>query len=221
MKKNDRAAGMSLLETMIGLGLLALLLPMAYKLLTNSGQVAALSEDRLKLRAVARNMESFVDCSQIPQTCVPGQLISLPKKNGGILVAANEQNLLSGWRVRALCTSGSHFIVQAIKDNPITKQGMSWDDPKSTLFPEKTLCSSRPTASEASPGDQIEVKAGTSCLVTRKDQLPCNPPPPPPCDPGFASLGMSVDTFGGDDDPVELGVLGQRWMLYCRKINPT
>nr|WP_218110263.1 hypothetical protein [Oligoflexus tunisiensis] len=218
---------MSLLEVMIGLGVLGILLPLAYKLLMNSGQVGALSEDRLNLRSVARTVESFVDCPNVPPTCVPQQLMDLPKRNGGILIAASGQTMMGDWRVRALCTGDNQFIVQVAKENPkgtfakdpVTKQVLDWDHPKSTLFAEKTLCPSQPSAPAAPGLDLIEVKAGTSCLVTNKSLLPCNPPTPPLCDPGYESLGMSIDTFGGDDDPVELDVLGQRWMRYCGKIS--
>ena len=165
----------------------------------------------MNLRSVARTVENFTDCAAVPKTCVNGQLVAIPKKNGGTLIAANGKTVFSNWTVTALCTGSNQFIIQAAKDPKTTV----------TLFPEKTLCTAQPAAAKAEEGDLIDVKAGTACLVNSINALPCNPPPPlpPACGNGFVSRGLSLDTFGGNDDTEVTNVFGQRWLRYCSKVH--
>jgi hypothetical protein len=225
INKPHSSSGVSMLEILVGIGLLGLVLLFAYKLLINTKEFNTQSDDRMNIRSVARNLESFVDCPNVPKTCVSNQMLALPKKNGGILVNSNGQTVMAGWRIRALCTGSNQFQVQAARldaagnfaKDPITKQPLDWSHPKSMLFAKKTLCSSQPTPTVAVT-DLIEVKAGTSCLVNSPSGLPCNPPVPPPCDPGFTSRGLSIDTFGGKDVNEVPNIFGQRWMRYCGKV---
>ncbi|HYX34501.1 MAG TPA: hypothetical protein VE954_15460 [Oligoflexus sp.] len=113
IKKFSGSHGISMLEILIGIGILGLVLPFAYKLLIGSRQFSAASEDRFNLRSVARTVESFVDCPAIPKTCTTNQMLNLPKKNGGILVRSDGQTVMGGWTIRAFCTGGNQFKVQA------------------------------------------------------------------------------------------------------------
>jgi hypothetical protein len=224
VKKLHPSSGIGMLETLIGIAILGIILPFAYKMLIQSRQFGASSEDRLNLRSVARMIENHVDCPNLPTTCTAQQLIALPRKNGGTLVAANGQTLLLGWRVRALCTSSNQFKVQVarlgpkgefVKD-PLTGQILDWDAPRNTIFAEKMLCGSQPPAAGTPSIDIFQAKSGSSCLVSNPSLLPCNPPTPPACDPGFSTRGVSLDTFGGTDGTVPSS-FGQRWIRYCAK----
>jgi type II secretory pathway pseudopilin PulG len=226
MPKLRDNSGMSIIEVLLGVAVIALVVPFGLKIMLNTNKVNKKTEERLDLRNVTRTLTQRVDCANVPASCSAGSLLTLPKKGGGQLVSNAGNTVMGGWTVRALCTGGNEFKVQIARmlpggqfaKDPVNNVPLDFNHPKATLIPERGLCLSEEDTPPAEPEDLMEVIPGASCFVTQLSQLPCAAPNPPQCPAGYASAGLSLDGWGGDDDPVNSDVFGQRWIRYCIKL---
>ena len=223
MSNIPKSGGYSIVELLMGVAISGAVLVLVNTFFTTAMSVHTHSNYKLDSRAAARTIAATIDCAATPTTCTLTNLVTIPKRGGGTLLANTGLTIISGWNVRALCTDPTHFTVQAAKItssgvaavDALTKKALDWNHPEAALFSSSTLCPTGGTGVAASSA-ALTVVAGVSCLVTTKAALPCNPAAPPACPAGKVSKGTSLDTFGGDEATNLNAIFGQTMLRYCQ-----
>jgi len=224
-------AGFSLIEVIISAGLLGLIAYVAQTQMLLNMKFNKLNNDRYELIEVAHDIERLIDCSSVPKVCPvsAGTYLDLKSKKGGNLITKDRTSTIKDWRIAAECAPQNTILVRGAKvdkkgafvKDPLNGKLMDWKDKKGIIFPAGSLCS----AALLPPPPQLDLDvgmvSGPACVVTTRSALPCNAAPPPDCNTGYVSSGLSLDTFGGENSQVADEVFGQRWTRYCVQAVPS
>jgi hypothetical protein len=221
--EDNSGAGYSLVSVLMGMAIFVSIISITANNMLENQKVFRHTGDRFDRAELTSYIRKRADCSRIPADCGGGELISVYRKNGDILISDQAKTRIGSWSIRAVCAADSHFAIQVakqtpgggfVKDAPHGKP-LDWDHSQGTILTKRELC--QPAAPKMVAESEVELKTAKSCLVSDSSDLPCQPPLPGNCDPGYKDAGLSLDRFGGSFYPVEASMnrYGERWIRYC------